>query len=519
MKISIVTTVYNLEKYIKQCLDSIFSSTYKNIEVIVVNDYSSDTSMNIVNEYEDERMVIINHNENMGAGWARKHGIEVATGEYVITIDGDDWISEDFIEKLVENAKETDADIVSGGITIVKSDSYHEIKKFLPTISTGFKKFQDYGNDKIIFLNNKLVRRSMYNQVSYCTRRYCEDTPVILPLLYYANKVSYVDTQGYFYRQHSQSLCHSVKDFEQSLYKALCCKDMLKFFSDKGSEYQNLINRQEYLMYLKNVKEYGNQELFTKFKNELAELTPALLNMIFPYKQSEQKNNIDSMLNQRLQIAIHEAEKYGFKNNGRDNLVHVIWLGGAKFSDTILKCMESWKKYLGNRTLCLWTEKSLDMSHPWVKQTYALRKYAFATDYLRLWCVYFYGGIYLDVDVELIKDLEVNNNFFALESYTNSIALGLAFGAEKQNPVIASIASLYNKMQFNPQDCYKQIQPNLITDLFINNGWQYIDKEHIFKGFTIYPTEIFCPKNMQTGEVSLTDKTKAIHHYLGTWRN
>jgi mannosyltransferase OCH1-like enzyme len=137
------------------------------------------------------------------------------------------------------------------------------------------------------------------------------------------------------------------------------------------------------------------------------------------------------MLNQRLQIAIHEAEKYGFKDNGRDNLVHVIWLGGAKFSDTILKCMESWKKYLGNRTLCLWTEKSLDMSHPWVKQTYALRKYAFATDYLRLWCVYFYGGIYLDVDVELIKDLKVNNNFFALESYTNSIALGLAFGAEK----------------------------------------------------------------------------------------
>jgi len=74
-----------------------------------------------------------------------------------------------------------------------------------------------------------------------------------------------------------------------------------------------------------------------------------------------------------------------------------------------------------------------------------------------LWCVYTYGGIYLDVDVELIKDLDVDNNFFALESYTNSVALGLAFGAEKGNNVIGSLASIYNNIKLDLNDCYKQV--------------------------------------------------------------
>ena len=104
MKISIVTTAYNVESYIEQCLSSILGQTYKNIELILVNDCSTDGTMKIVNKFNDERLKIINHKENLGAGWARRHGIDASTGEYVITIDGDDWISEDFIEKLVENA-------------------------------------------------------------------------------------------------------------------------------------------------------------------------------------------------------------------------------------------------------------------------------------------------------------------------------------------------------------------------------------------------------------------------------
>lgn len=280
MKISIVTTAYNIEKYVEQCLTSILAQTYKDIEVIIVNDCSTDGTMDIVSKFTDDRIKVIDHEVNMGAGWARRHGIEAATGEYVITIDGDDWISPTFIEDLAKNAEETKADIISGGITIVKEELYHEIKRFLPHVSVGFAKIQDYNDQKIIFLNNKLVRRSMYEKVPYSTRRFCEDTPVILPLLYYANMVSYVDTQGYYYRQHGESLCRRVDKFDESLYKALCMVELDAFFADKGEDYAHLLNKKEFIGYIKNIKYNMTADKVKQYSSELAELTPAILNII-----------------------------------------------------------------------------------------------------------------------------------------------------------------------------------------------------------------------------------------------
>lgn len=280
MKISIVTTAYNIEAYVEKCLNSLLVQTHKDIEIIVVNDFSTDKTMEIVGKFTDERIKVVNHSQNMGAGWARRTGIAAATGEYVITVDGDDWLSEDFIEQLVKNAEETDADIVSGGITYVWSDTYEEVKRFLPHISEGMDKFRDYGNKKIVFLNNKLVRRSMYDTVPYSTRRYCEDTPVILPLLYLANKVSYVDTQGYYYLQHNNSLCRKVNAFEEAMFKALCSQEMQAFFADKGEEYQGLISVPEYIGWLRTMKATMTPQLAQYYRSELGEIMPHMLRLL-----------------------------------------------------------------------------------------------------------------------------------------------------------------------------------------------------------------------------------------------
>lgn len=280
MKVSIVTTAYNIEGYVEKCLTSLVSQTHKDIEIVVVNDYSTDKTMEVVSKFTDDRIKVINHSQNMGAGWARRTGISACTGDYVITVDGDDWLSEDFIEKLAKNAEETDADIVSGGITYVWSDDYLEIKRFLPHISEGMKKFGDYNNKKIVFLNNKLVRRSMYDTVPYSTRRYCEDTPVILPLLYLANKVSYVDTQGYFYLQHDKSLCHRVNAFEEAMFKALCSQEMQAFFNDKGEEYKGMISTSEYIGWLRIMKKTITPQLAQIYRSELGELMPHMLGLI-----------------------------------------------------------------------------------------------------------------------------------------------------------------------------------------------------------------------------------------------
>lgn len=280
MKISIVTTAYNIEAYVEKCLESLLAQTHKDIEIIVVNDCSTDKTMDIVCKFTDERIKVVNHSQNMGAGWARRTGIGAATGEYVITVDGDDWLAPDFIEALAKNAEETDADIVSGGITYVWDDTYEEVKRFLPHISEGMQKFADYGNKKIVFLSNKLVRRTMYDTVPYSTRRYCEDTPVILPLLYYANKVSYVDTQGYYYLQHDKSLCRRVNGFEEAMFKALCSQEMQVFFGDKGEEYKGLISVPEYVGWLRTMKATITPQLAQVYRSELGEIMPNLLRLV-----------------------------------------------------------------------------------------------------------------------------------------------------------------------------------------------------------------------------------------------
>lgn len=280
MKVSVVTTAYNIEAYVEKCLDSLLEQTHKDIEIIVVNDCSTDKTMDIVGTFEDERIKVVNHPQNMGAGWARRTGIGAATGDYVITVDGDDWLAPDFIEALAKNAEETDADIVSGGITYVWSDTYEEVKRFLPHVSEGMQKFRDYGDKKIVFLNNKLVRRTMYDTVPYSTRRYCEDTPVILPLLYLANKVSYVDVQGYYYLQHDKSLCRRVNAFEEALFKALCSQEMQAFFGDKGDEYQGLISVPEYIGWLRTIKATMTPQLAQVYRSELGEIMPNLLRLV-----------------------------------------------------------------------------------------------------------------------------------------------------------------------------------------------------------------------------------------------
>lgn len=243
MKISVVMSAYNAEKWIEKAVRSVMESDCDAaLELIVVEDCSTDGTREVLGRLlADYEFTVIPHAQNMGAGWSRRHGIEAATGDYVITIDSDDCIDSDFLQILALRAEQTGADIVSGGVSIEHADGCREIKYFPVKESKGMEKFKDYGDGKIIFLNNKLVRRELMQQVPYCTRRFCEDTPVVIPLLYLANKVAYADTAGYHYVQHAGSLCHRTTALEKNLADALCCMDCRNFFADKEREYRDII--------------------------------------------------------------------------------------------------------------------------------------------------------------------------------------------------------------------------------------------------------------------------------------
>lgn len=243
--VSIVISVFNVAPYVEKCINSCLKQTYKDIELIVVEDCSTDNSLQLVEELAktDERIRIIRHEVNEGAGKSRKDGIESAKGDFVITIDSDDWVSENFIEALVKRQEETDADIVSGGITIIYPTGRIKSEVFGEKISEGSQKLIDYNDGTIIFLNNKLVRRSLYDIVPYSTRRFCEDTPVIIPLLYHANKLAYCNNPGYYYLQRDGSLCHTVSLVEQNVCKGLCAFELIEYFKDKDKDdFNKLLN-------------------------------------------------------------------------------------------------------------------------------------------------------------------------------------------------------------------------------------------------------------------------------------
>lgn len=125
-KVSVVIPIYNVENYLKKCLDSVINQTYKNLEIICVNDCSPDNSSEILKEYaaKDNRIKIINHKKNGGLSAARNTGMDNATGEYIYFLDSDDWIDSDYIEKMVNKIIETDADIVIDKNVITEKENF-----------------------------------------------------------------------------------------------------------------------------------------------------------------------------------------------------------------------------------------------------------------------------------------------------------------------------------------------------------------------------------------------------------
>lgn len=281
LKISVVVTAYNMGEFIGETLETVLNQTYKNIEVVVVEDCSTDNTKEIIKKYvaKDSRIKTVYHTENMGAGWGRRHGIEASTGDYFITVDADDWLDLTFIESLVKRAEETNADIVSGGITLEHGLGYWEKTCYGRPICEGFDKIARFWGEKIVFMNNKIIRRELHNKVPYCTRRFIEDTPTIIPMLWYANMVAYTEDTGYHYRMQNNSLTHQADTFKTALYRTLCGMDLVDFFKEKDETVleklpiKQMVEQQVKIM--KNVNPTNEQ--ISKYLPEWIEFTKRIL--------------------------------------------------------------------------------------------------------------------------------------------------------------------------------------------------------------------------------------------------
>ncbi len=203
-------------------------------------------------------------------------------------------------------------------------------------------------------------------------------------------------------------------------------------------------------------------------------------------------------------------------------VIHYCWFGRNKKSKSVLKCIESWKKFCPDYMVIEWNEDNFDIDCiPFVRQAYDAKKWAFVTDYARLKIIYENGGIYLDTDVEIIKspdDLLELEAFAGFEG-TEHIATGLGFGAQKGQKMIYELMVDYHGRDFSADDCKNLICPVINTEVFLKHGLRPDGTMQLVNGVTVFPKEYFNPKDNQTYELNITEKTYSVHHYDASWKN
>lgn len=238
IKVSVVVPVYNVEKYLRQCLDSIVNQTLKEIEIICINDGSKDSSLEILKEFaqKDLRIRIVDK-ENEGISAARNQGMELANGEYISFIDSDDWINETYLEALYTAAKKYDSDIACS--SIIRVTGKRRRNKLIYK-QEEFTKDRDKKNELTnapiySYVWNKIYKREtlLNSEVKFPIGRVYEDVIWCLKAIYYLDGVVTVPTAVYYYRKNPTSIMSSksaqnAKDYEISE------KEMLEFAKEKN---------------------------------------------------------------------------------------------------------------------------------------------------------------------------------------------------------------------------------------------------------------------------------------------
>lgn len=193
--------------------------------------------------------------------------------------------------------------------------------------------------------------------------------------------------------------------------------------------------------------------------------------------------------------------------------IHYCWFGGNEKNDLIIKCINSWKKFCPDCEIIEWNENNFDINiNAYVKEAYEEKRWAFVSDYVRLWSVYNFGGIYLDTDVELIKNIDhvfENKCFFCYEDDV-FIATGLGFGAEAQNPLVKEVLDDYNEIHFRLPNGKLDLTPCPQRNTNTIKGSKISD-------YYVYPKEYFCPLDYETKQLTLTENTVAIHWFGESW--
>jgi len=193
-------------------------------------------------------------------------------------------------------------------------------------------------------------------------------------------------------------------------------------------------------------------------------------------------------------------------------IIHYCWLSKDPIPENLQKYMETWKEKLQGYEFLLWNFERFDInSSLWVKQAFEAKKYATACDYIRLYAVYNYGGIYLDMDIEVIKSFDElldNEYMIAYEDNKSKNVEAGCFGAIKGTQFIKSCLEYFKDREFNEETIVNGYSlPKIMKEVY--------SKESLDISF--YSQDYFTAKSFRTGKITMTDNTHSVHHFAGSW--
>lgn len=298
--ISIVVPVFNTKKYLDKCLTSLKTQTLGNIEIIVIDDGSSDGSQYICDSFakEDDRFKVI-HKDNAGLSAARNDGIDIAQAKYIMFVDSDDWVDPLFCEKSYLAADNNDADIV------IFQYSEYGLMKCLK--HEAFPKEGLYSSEEVLtslwqivggFAWNKLYRRELFEDICYPVGRYYEDAAVTHRVVYKANRIFLLKEELYHYRRYRAGSISNNRSYniirDDILFNRQRIEDLKRWGYDYRAEEEvfalwyvaTMGNKREfsthYLNVLRNSKAFMKNASSWKYKLAFVafKLSPKLLDIV-----------------------------------------------------------------------------------------------------------------------------------------------------------------------------------------------------------------------------------------------
>lgn len=281
--ITIIVPVYNVENYLRKCLNSIVKQTYKNVEIILIDDGSTDESGKICDEYIQKHTNLrVIHKENEGVSVARNLGISEAKGKYIIFIDGDDYIERKMIEKLYNVSITKYAQIACCGKILESGNKIQNINnsnEFCVDSKQAIRKFLLL-DDIDASCSDKLIDITLFKNIKYPVNRRYEDMATMYKLLYKAKKIAHINYLGYHYVKREDSFINvnfDERHFDMITYS----KEIKEFIYEKYPDFKKEADSYYYLQLFTILRKINNATNKMEYKNEYRQIKKEYNNQIF----------------------------------------------------------------------------------------------------------------------------------------------------------------------------------------------------------------------------------------------